>query len=52
MLGQRCPLAPRLYRYKRDCQDADIPFQSKMDMIVEQIEQFEPVADTHVLIDC
>lgn len=53
LLGQRCPLAPRLYRQKRDCQDADIPFQSKIDMAVEQIEQFEPVTGTHthVLID-
>ncbi len=53
LLGQRCPLAPRLYRQKCDCETAEVPFQSKIDLAVEQIEQFEPVPDTHthVLID-
>ncbi len=53
LLGQRCPLVPKLYRQKRDCEATDTPFRSKIDLAVEEIEQFEPVADTHthVLID-
>lgn len=53
LLEQRCPLAARLYRQKEVCQRESVPFQSKIDMAVSEIEGFEPVADTdtHVLVD-
>ena len=53
LLDQRCPLEAQLYRQKSACQQEGIAFQSKIDMAVDQIERFEPVAETHthVLID-
>ncbi len=53
LLGRRCPQAPRLYRQKEVCQREGVPFKSKIDLMMEQIESFEPVegADTHVLVD-
>jgi hypothetical protein len=53
LLGRRCPLAPRLYRQKAVCEREGVPFQSKVDLAVAEIEAFAPVPDTHthVLID-
>jgi hypothetical protein len=53
LLGRRCPLLPRLYRQKAVCEREGVAFQSKVDMAVEEIEQFEPApgTQTHVLID-
>jgi hypothetical protein len=53
LLGQRCPLRPRLYCQKEVCEQEKQPFQSKVAMAVEDIETFEPVPDTqtHLLID-
>jgi len=53
LLGRRCPLLPRLYRQKLVCEQEAVPFQSKIDLAVQEIEQFEPVAGshTHVLMD-
>lgn len=53
LLGQRCPLQPRMYCQKSVCEQENQPFQSKVAMAVEEIETFEPVPDTqtHVLID-
>ena len=53
LLGQRCPLPVQMYRQKTVCQREGVPFVSKVDMAVEQIERFEPAAGTHthVLID-
>lgn len=53
LLGQRCPLQPRLYCQKNVCEQEHQPFQSKVGMAVEEIETFEPVpgTQTHVLID-
>jgi hypothetical protein len=53
LLGRRCPLQPRLYRQKKVCEQESVPFQSKIDLLVAEIEQFEPVAGTHthLLID-
>ena len=53
LLGRRCPLLPRLYRQKAVCEQEQVPFQSKIDLAVQEIEQFQPVAGTHthVLID-
>jgi hypothetical protein len=53
LAGQRCPLKAQLYCQKAVCQQEGVPFQSKIDMAVKQIESFEPVTgtSTHVLID-
>ncbi len=53
LLGQRSPLPMQMYRQKAVCERENVPFRSKIDMAVEQIETFEPVADTqtHLLID-
>ena len=54
LLDQSCPLEALMYRQKSVCQQEGVPFQSKIEMAVNQIESFEPVAETrtHVLIDC
>jgi hypothetical protein len=53
LLGRRCPLQPRLYRQKAVCQQEGVPFVSKIDLAVQEMEQFEPVegSQTHVLMD-
>jgi hypothetical protein len=53
LLGQRCPLQPKMYCQKSVCEQENQPFQSKVAMAVEEIENFEPVSDTqtHVLIN-
>lgn len=53
LLGQRCPLQPRMYCQKSVCEQENQTFQSKVAMAVEEIETFEPVPDTqtHILID-
>jgi hypothetical protein len=53
LLGQRCPLQPRMYCQKSVCEQENLPFQSKVAMAVDEIEKFEPVpgTQTHVLID-
>lgn len=53
LLGQRSPLKARMYCQEAVCRKENIPFQSKIAMAVEEIEQFEPVPGTrtHVLID-
>lgn len=53
LLGRRCPLQPRLYRQKVVCEQEQVPFLSKIDLAVQEIEQFEPVegTHTHLLID-
>ena len=53
LLGQRCPLQPRLYRQQEVCQQTEEVFQSKVAMAIEEIEHFQPVPDTqtHVLVD-
>lgn len=53
LLGQRCPLEPRMYCQKRVCEAEGLPFHSKIDLVVAEMAQFEPVAGTHthVLVD-
>jgi hypothetical protein len=53
LLGRQCPLRPRMYRQQAVCQAEDVPFQSKIEQVVEMIETFEPLPDTatHVLLD-
>ncbi len=51
--GRRCPLAPRLYRQQAVCAAAGVPFQSKIDLLVECIRTFVPApgTQTHILVD-
>ncbi len=51
--GRRCPLAPRLYRQQAVCAAEGVPFHSKIDLMVDLIGSFTPVAgtQTHVLVD-
>jgi len=53
LLGRRCPLPPRLYRQQSVCQKEHAPLQSKIDLVIQKIERFEPVegTPTHVLLD-
>jgi hypothetical protein len=53
LLSRRCPLAPRLYRQQHVCECEQVPFQSKIDLMIELIQSFEPVVGTltHVLLD-
>ena len=53
LLGRRCPLLPRLYRQKAVCEREGVPFQSKVDLAVAEIESFQPPPNTHthVLVD-
>jgi hypothetical protein len=47
------PLTPRLYCQKALCEPLERPFRSKVDLSIEIVETFEPLAHTHthVLID-
>jgi hypothetical protein len=53
LLGRQMPLTPQMYRQKAVCEQEGVPFQSKIDLAVSQIETFTPPPDTrtHVLID-
>jgi hypothetical protein len=53
LLGRRCPLAPQLYQQQAVCQASGVPFRSKLDLMVELVQTFVPVAGTrtHVLAD-
>jgi hypothetical protein len=50
LLGRRCPLPPRLYRQQAVCEQEGVPFQSKVDLAVSTIQEFEPVPGTHTHI--
>jgi len=47
------PLTPRMYCQKAVCEQMGLPFQSKVEMSIEIVEHFEPLAGTHthVLVD-
>jgi hypothetical protein len=53
LLGRRCPTAARLYRQQAVCAREQVPFQSKIDLMIEMIQRFEPTMGTltHVLLD-
>jgi hypothetical protein len=53
VLGQHFPLEPRLYRQQTTCEREEVPFRSKIELMIELIEQFEPLDGTltHVLLD-
>ena len=47
LLGQRCPLPAALYRQRATVIEEEVPFQSKIDLAVQQIEAFTPPQATH-----
>lgn len=47
LLGRQLPLTPHLYRQKAVCEREGVPFQSKIDLAVADIETFSPPPDTH-----
>jgi len=51
--GRRCPLPPLLYRQQAVCAAEGVSFQSKIDLLIAQIEAFRPLSgtQTHVLLD-
>lgn len=53
LLGRRCPLAPQMYRQQQVCTREGVPFRSKIELMIERIRTFEPVAGTrtHILLD-
>jgi hypothetical protein len=53
VLDRSCPLEPLLYRQKKTAEKEDIPFTSKIDLMIQQIQNFTPPAGTvtHVLLD-
>lgn len=53
LLGRGCPQQPALYRQQATCEQEQRPFQSKIDLMEEQIRRFVPPAGTrtHVLLD-
>jgi SRSO17 transposase len=53
LLDRRCPLAPELYRQKAVCEREGVPFRSKVDIVLDMIRDFQPLAhtQTHVLLD-
>lgn len=48
-----CPLEPLLYRQKKIAEKEGVPFMSKVDLMIQQIQNFTPPAgtETHVLLD-
>jgi len=53
VLGRFCPLEPFLYRQKKTAEKEGVPFLSKIDMMIQCIQNFTPPAGTliHVLLD-
>jgi DDE family transposase/DDE superfamily endonuclease len=51
--GRQCPLPPKMYCTKAVCEKEDKPFQSKIDLAVNCVDEFKPVEQTktHVLAD-
>jgi hypothetical protein len=53
LLGRNCPQQPALYRQQAECEQQMLLFQSKVDLMEEQIRRFLPPegTQTHVLLD-
>jgi SRSO17 transposase len=53
VLDRSCPLEPLLYRQKETAEKEKVPFLSKIDLMIQNIENFLPPAgtETHVLLD-
>jgi len=51
--GHQFPLTPQMYRQKKVCEREGVPFQSKIDLALKVLQEFEPLPETHthVLID-
>jgi hypothetical protein len=51
--GRHCPLEPQLYRQQAVCATEQVPFQSKIDLMDDLIDTFQPLSGTrtHVLLD-
>src|SRR2546423_6197855 len=51
VLGRSCPLEPLLYQPKKTAEKEDIPFMSKIDLMIQQIQNFTPPSGTitHIL---
>ena len=51
--GHQYPLDPQMYIQKSVCEREQRTFQSKVDMALQTVQDFEPLADTHthVLVD-
>jgi DDE superfamily endonuclease len=53
VLGRSCPLEPLLYRQKKVAEKEEVPFVSKIDLMIQKIQNFSPPSgtETHVLLD-
>jgi len=53
VLDRSCPLEPLLYRQKKTAEKEEVPFLSKIDLMIQQIQNFTPPSGTvtHVLLD-
>ncbi len=53
LLGRRCPLPPLLYRQKSVADTEGVPFQSKVELVVNAIRTLKPLpgTKTHILVD-
>jgi hypothetical protein len=53
LLGRYCPLEPLLYQQEKITEKEEIPFMSKIDIIIQQIQNFTPPSGTitHILLD-
>ena len=53
LLGRRCPLPPILYRQKSVAEAEGVPFQSKVELVINAIRALKPMpgTKTHILVD-
>ena len=53
VLDRFCPLEPLLYRQKKTAEKEEVPFVSKIDLMIQQIQNFVAPSgtETHVLLD-
>jgi DDE superfamily endonuclease len=53
VLDRLCPLEPLLYRQKKTAEKEEVPFSSKIELMIQQIQNFVPPSGTttHVLLD-
>ncbi len=53
VLDRSCPLEPLLYRQKKTAEKEEVLFLSKVDLMIQQIQDFIPPAgtETHILLD-
>jgi DDE superfamily endonuclease len=53
VLDRSCPLEPLLYRQRKTAEKEEVPFLSKIDLMIKAIQHFVPPSGTvtHVLLD-